>query len=65
MQNTEREDMYALLRKAWKEDPNLTLKIIFHLRDVRNGMGAIAQFHVGFLKFIIFINSQTLMGLSF
>lgn len=35
----------SFLEKAWTEDPNITLRLIFQLRDIRNGKGARDPFY--------------------
>lgn len=44
-QNTGKEDIVESLKKAWDENASLTLKLIFQLRDVRNGKAALVEFH--------------------
>lgn len=45
MQNTSPEHIKEMLAKSWEENPLLTLKLIFQLRDVRNGKASISEFH--------------------
>ncbi|KAI9555300.1 hypothetical protein GHT06_017815 [Daphnia sinensis] len=45
MQHTGKEQIVNQLEKSWAEDALLTLKLIFQLRDVRAGKGAVAEFH--------------------
>lgn len=45
LQGTGRDRIIEALSNAWNEDPLLTLKLIFQLRDIRNGKGAIVEFH--------------------
>lgn len=45
LQRTERGHIVESLTKAWNEDPLLALKLIFQLRDVRKGKGAVKEFH--------------------
>lgn len=45
LQDTEENRVYELLEAAWKEDSGLALKLVFHLRDIRHGKGALIQFH--------------------
>ena len=45
LQNTDELDIESHLEEAWSEDALLTLKLIFQLRDIRNGKGAKIEFH--------------------
>lgn len=45
MQNTRKDQIVEKLEKSWGEDALLTLKLIFQLRDVRSGKGAVIEFH--------------------
>ncbi|XP_057368806.1 uncharacterized protein LOC130689883 [Daphnia carinata] len=45
MQNTGQDQIVSQLEKSWSEDALLTLKLIFQLRDVRSGKGAVVEFH--------------------
>lgn len=45
MQNTGQDQIVNQLEKSWAEDALLTLKLIFQLRDVRSGKGAVVEFH--------------------
>ena len=45
VQGISSEALINLVETAWSEDPALTLKLIFHLRDARKGKGAILEFH--------------------
>lgn len=44
VRNTPDESLPELLKNAWNENPALTLKAIFHLRDCRGGKGERKQF---------------------
>lgn len=39
-----KEQTIRLLKKAWKSSPLITLKLIFHLRNIRHGKGYLNQF---------------------
>ena len=45
MQNTQNDQIVELLKKSWDEDPLISLKLIFQLRDIRSGKGAVIEFH--------------------
>lgn len=45
MQHTDQFVIIENLTSAWKENPTLTLKLIFQLRDIRHGKGAMIAFH--------------------
>ncbi|KAI9596876.1 hypothetical protein BDF19DRAFT_437062 [Syncephalis fuscata] len=45
MSGTSREYIRTGLEKAWKEDPLDTLKLIFQLRDIRDGKGDRKEFY--------------------
>jgi hypothetical protein len=45
LQRTRKSVIESHLHAAWHEDPLLTLKIIFHLRDIRKGKGARKEFY--------------------
>ena len=44
LQNSQKEQTIEALGKAWQEDALLTLKLIFQLRDIRKGKGAVIEF---------------------
>jgi len=44
VRNTPDDNLSELLSAAWNENPSLTLKAIFHLRDCRGGKGERKQF---------------------
>lgn len=45
LRDTKTEQLDNLLSESWAEDPLLTLKAIFHLRDCRGGKGEKARFY--------------------
>ena len=45
MQMTQKEQIVETIKKSWDEDPHLSLKLIFQLRDIRSGKGAVIEFH--------------------
>ncbi|XP_046652378.1 uncharacterized protein LOC124343193 isoform X2 [Daphnia pulicaria] len=45
MQQTPNDQIVETLKKSWDEDPLVSLKLIFQLRDVRSGKGAVIEFH--------------------
>lgn len=45
LQGTDRTHLISSITKAWEENPLLAVKLIFQLRDIRNGKGAIKEFH--------------------
>lgn len=45
VRKTETSQLEALLKAAWDENPLLTLRAVFHLRDCRGGKGERSVFH--------------------
>jgi len=45
MQCTDENTIRIRLSESWDVDALLTLKLVFHLRDIRHGKGAIKEFH--------------------
>ncbi|EFX73537.1 hypothetical protein DAPPUDRAFT_325074 [Daphnia pulex] len=45
MQRSQSADILETLKKSWDEDPLISLKLIFQLRDIRSGKGAAIEFH--------------------
>jgi len=45
MQQTQNDQIVETLKKSWEEEPLVSLKLIFQLRDVRSGKGAVIEFH--------------------
>lgn len=45
LRDTKPEQISTLMSAAWKENPLLTLKAVFHLRDCRGGKGERKQFY--------------------
>ena len=43
-QNTPKDHILEILKKSWEENGLLTLKLIFQLRDVRNGKASLVEF---------------------
>ena len=45
MQSTDESIVKTKLSESWDEDALLTLKLVFHLRDIRHGKAAFTEFH--------------------
>lgn len=45
MQGSSQDLIEEKISKSWAEDPLITLKVAFQLRDIRNGKGALKEFH--------------------
>jgi hypothetical protein len=45
MQRSQSAQILETLKKSWDEDPLISLKLIFQLRDIRSGKGAVIEFH--------------------
>lgn len=39
VRNTSKKNINYMMKKAWNENPELTIKLIFYTRDIRNGKG--------------------------
>ncbi|KAJ8656958.1 hypothetical protein O0I10_007292 [Lichtheimia ornata] len=46
--STDTELVFSLLDKAWKQDPTLTLHVIWHARSIHRGKSANDRFYVAF-----------------
>ena len=60
LRNTPEDDVLKLFNRAWIEDPDLTIKILFFARDIRGGLGERRIFRI-ILQNLAFTNDTSII----